>query len=66
MPISLLITIDLLLILGLVRVFWVQKSRMRVIDQWGHEGYERLPSYNHMVLNFWIWDVKKFLKGAQK
>lgn len=26
------------------------------------EAYKRLPSYNVMVLKFWVWDVQKFLK----
>jgi len=24
--------------------------------------YDQLPSYNYMLLHFWVWDINKFLK----
>jgi len=57
----LLIAFLFVLFLGTTRNDWVRRKRIRLI--W-HDfaSYERLPSYVYMVLCFWVWDVKKFIR----
>jgi hypothetical protein len=48
----------------LVRNNWVYRERVRLL--WSDPAaYERLPSYNRMILRFWVWDVAKFCAGDQ-
>lgn len=46
----------------LSRNLWVLRERLNLIYS-NYQLYKRLPSYNVMMGKFWIWDVKKFLKG---
>lgn len=46
----------------IVRNIWVCEERVNLIDS-DFISYKRLPSYDVMLGKFWIWDVKKFLKG---
>ncbi|AHE73440.1 hypothetical protein M942_22790 [Enterobacter ludwigii] len=50
----------------MLRIQWVHEVRLKVLHQHGYLTYLRLPSWGCMVWHFWIRDVKKFLKGAQK
>lgn len=43
----------------LIRNEWVWAQRRKAIDS---GEWDRLPDWNVMLLKFWIWDVKKFLK----
>jgi len=45
-----------------IRNEWVLKERISVIEN-NYQLYEKLPSYDYMVLHFWIWDIEKF-KGV--
>ena len=61
-----LIGILVFCVLMLFRNSWVYKVRIAVLDnsRWDggkHVEFKSLPSYDYMMLRFWIWDVKKFL-----
>ena len=45
----------------LARNRWVLRSRINLLYT-DYEKYLMLPSYDEMVLKFWIWDIDKFLK----
>ncbi|THD47015.1 hypothetical protein ERD95_15430 [Enterobacteriaceae bacterium ML5] len=47
--------------LGLIRVRWVYRQRMRVLRTYPLSLYQNMPSFNAMVLTFWVWNVKKYL-----
>jgi hypothetical protein len=46
--------------LGFVRNEWVFRQRGKWIDLDVYHFHKHAPSYNSMVLRFWIWDMKKF------
>jgi hypothetical protein len=58
----------LFIIIGLIAVLegfcfrnnWVYDKRTACIDN-DFDKYKRLPSYEHMLYRFWIWDIDKFL-----
>ncbi|MFZ4219168.1 hypothetical protein ACEV6Q_15105 [Enterobacter ludwigii] len=60
------ITVWIFCLFMMLRIQWVTEVRMCVLYRHGYLTYLRLPSWGCMVWHFWIWDVKKFLKGAQK
>ncbi len=45
---------------ALMRNNWVYSVRVRMIHE-DFEKFKRLPSYDHMMSRFWIWNVNKFL-----
>ncbi len=45
----------------LFRNHWVYKQRISLLSK-DYHLYKRLPSYNHMMLTFWIWNVKRYIK----
>lgn len=47
---------------GFVRNVWVYRKREKVLLRAGYFVYGILPSYNTMMLKFWIWDINKFIK----
>lgn len=47
---------------GIFRVHWVFKKRMKVLRCMGLITLNTMPSYNTMMLKFWVWDINKFLK----
>ena len=55
---------ELFLILNIVLLIRVQKVyEYRVHLIWNDfDTYRKLPSYDEMVLKFWIWDFDKFIK----
>lgn len=54
-----------LLLLGcfymLFRNYWVYKNRIRLLHN-NYPAYQKLPEYDTMMLRFWVWDVREFLK----
>lgn len=52
-------------VLTMIRNNWVFSERMRILNQMpvalGLHDYHRLPSYETMMMKFWIWDVNKFM-----
>jgi hypothetical protein len=47
----------------LYRNRWVYRERIKAISD--YEKYCRLPSYDFMMLHFWVFDINWFL-GRQK
>jgi hypothetical protein len=47
----------------LFRNEWVARKCLEAINE---DYYDSLPSYNTMILKFWIWDIRKFLKNTKK
>ena len=43
----------------LYRNEWVRVQRNKLVKD-DMEDYMRLPSYDMMLAQFWIWDIKKF------
>lgn len=56
------IVIEAFMILGLIRNAWVFKKRMKALRYMGSSSLDSLPSYNTMMLKFWIWDINKLIK----
>lgn len=56
------IVIIIFIVLGLIRNAWVFKKRMKALHYMGSAYLDLLPSYNTMMLKFWIWDINKFIK----
>jgi len=50
------------LIMMLFRNGWVHSTRNKILKSGLREFY-KLPSYNTMMLKFWIWNVDKFKKN---
>jgi hypothetical protein len=50
--------------LMMIRNLWVYKIRMRLIDE-DFELYRSLPSYDAMLIKFWIWDVNHFVRRSR-
>lgn len=44
----------------LFRNEWVYNCRTFLLHS-NYDTYKKLPSYDKMVLKFWVWDVNKFL-----
>ena len=57
-----IIVIEAIVIFGLIRNRWVYKKRIKVLHHMGLKTHDLLPSYNTMMLKFWIWDINKLLK----
>lgn len=52
-------------LMGGIRSSWVQSVRMDLLNG-DMLSYDSLPSYNTMMLRFWIWDASKFIgQGAR-
>lgn len=47
---------------GIFRVRWVFEKRMKVLRCMGLTTINKMPSFNTMMLKFWVWDINKFLK----
>lgn len=45
---------------ALYRNSWTYEKRVDVLNQ-SLEAYDNLPSYDYMLLHFWVWDVDKFI-----
>lgn len=44
-----------------IRNNWVYKNRIKLIDDdW--KAYQKLPSYDQMMLRFWVWNINKFIE----
>lgn len=52
----------LVMFFGLYRNHWVFKKRKEAFDIMGYSIYDAIPSYNTMMLKFWVWDFSKFIK----
>lgn len=56
----------------LFRVHWVFNKRMEILRNTDvstsdrNSLYERLPSFNEMMLRWWIWDVNKFFSDKER
>ena len=50
-----------IIIFGFYRIRWVSDVRIELIYA-DLSLYEQLPSYEYMVLHFWVWDVRRFIK----
>lgn len=59
--IAFLMTIFCLTLLALVRNEWTYRKRVWMIYN-DYDNYFKLPSYYSMVLTFWVWDIRKFIK----
>lgn len=44
-----------------IRNQWVFSVRIKLIDE-DHSTYKKLESYDTMMIRFWIWNVKKFIR----
>lgn len=46
----------------MVRNEWVYRKQIGLINDWGFDSIDALPSYSVMLLKFWVWDITKFIK----
>jgi len=61
----LLILSPVALFFSIIRNNWVFKESIRLIRE-DHKSYKRLPSYHYLVLCFWVWAIKKFMKDKNE
>lgn len=47
-------------VLMLVRNEWVYRVR-KIMSHENPELYDKLPSYDNMMIHFWVWNINKFI-----
>ena len=50
-------------ILALIRNQWVYAKRIDVLHR-SSEAFYSLPTYNQMMVRFWVWNIDRFLPPA--
>lgn len=59
---TVLLIVAIIEIATLYRADWVNHKRQIAADCYGIDEFNRLPPFVVMVLKFWIWNVKTFLR----